>query len=144
VETFISIYSQEVQYRVIKSNHVHKARVEEYLARWGEECGLVRMRFAWVRALACMCVGMRVGARACVHVRGQACMRVRACAHACMCACVHACLHTCVCVCVCVCVCARVRACVRACVRVRVYVHACMRACARVCACVYVHSCAHV
>jgi len=33
-ETFISIYSQEVQYKVIKSNHIHKCRVEEYLARW--------------------------------------------------------------------------------------------------------------
>ena len=33
VETFISIYSQEVQYKVIKSNHIHKARVQEYLAR---------------------------------------------------------------------------------------------------------------
>ncbi|KAF5842604.1 hypothetical protein DUNSADRAFT_6454 [Dunaliella salina] len=34
VETFISIYSQEVQYKVIKSNHIHKSRVEEYLARY--------------------------------------------------------------------------------------------------------------
>lgn len=33
VETFISIYSQESQYRVIKTNHHHKARVDEYLAR---------------------------------------------------------------------------------------------------------------
>lgn len=34
LETLISIYSQESQQKVIKSNHHHKARIQEYCARY--------------------------------------------------------------------------------------------------------------
>ena len=33
LETLISIYSQENQYKVIRSNHVHKNRIVDYWAR---------------------------------------------------------------------------------------------------------------
>ena len=79
----------------------------------------------------CMCVHMRVCARACVCACMCVCMCVhmRVCARACLC--VYACVCACVCVYACVCVCVRVRACVC------VYVcGVCVCACACVCVCV--------